>query len=323
MLCKVKSVLAEIKLRMSALLKDFAVHSKSLVPLHFEEQLVGKHPPPPALAGVAEDLLERPKSLRAMMNMTLTAFDPSADTSLKDLLESREQRWMATDPYCHLDVCFLAGMNGEQGENILLNQLYACFPDESPPQATLKQCSQSVQTLIASPLSSFVSDSCRGATKTVGGIIASIAAGERPSFKKGHVAVPVQMCLTRMLNFCNYTNAEKETVHADTALNAAYQNLSYLLEKKTHKAITCENTQNFQLYWWACPLEWAPRIRESEEILQGRASQAAGSAEPAMKKSKSFKNAEESGSASKSGSAASSSGPTKAELLRSKVLAQF
>ena len=92
-----------------------------------------------------------------------------------------------------------------------------------------------------------------------------------------------------MLNFCNYTNAEKETVHADTALNAAYQNLSYLLEKKTHKAITCENTQNFQLYWWACPLEWAPRIREYEEILQGRASQAAGSAEPAMKKSKSFK----------------------------------
>ena len=215
-------------------------------------------------------------------------------------------------------------MNGEQGENILLNSLYACFPEESPPQGTLKQCSASVQALIASPLTSFVSDSCRGATKTVAGIIASVAAGEKPSFKKGNVAGPAQTGLNRMLHFCSFTAEGRETVHGDTALKATFEQLQYLLNKKDQALITYEVVHNLQLYWWACQFEWADDIREADEILQAKGKgggDGKGAGEPAAKKAKSFKNAEE--SASGAGAASSSSGPSKAELLRSKVLAQF
>jgi len=139
-ICKVKSILSEVQLTMSAHIKSCGISKKKLHCLHFEDDLVGKHPPEPLLGDVADDLLDRPKSCRTMMNMSLTAFDPNSSCSLKDVLENREAKWGATDEFVHLEVSFLAGMSGEQGENIMITKLFDLMPaaTDGAPGTSLK-----------------------------------------------------------------------------------------------------------------------------------------------------------------------------------------
>ena len=303
---------------MSAHIKSCGIARKKLHCLHFEDDLVGKHPPDPLLGDVSDGLLDRPKSCRTMMNMSLTAFDPNSSCSLKDVLENREAKWGATDEFVHLEVSLLAGMSGEQGESIMISKLFDLMPaaTDGAPGTSLKDCNTGLQALVASPLSSFVSDTCRGYCKTAAGIVADMSAGEKLSFRKGCVAAPVQKCLDRLLFLCQFNQKKpKRVLYAKPEVDQLYADLQVLMKEgdPIKSGLSCESIHSLQLYWWVCDLACTTLVKQASDLIKASKAGEDGE-EPSLKKVK---------AAGGAASSASSSGPSKQELLRSSVMSRY
>ena len=297
-------------MNLASMMKAKAIEKQELILLQFEADLIPA-PPKAALKDVATDaLLARSIEARTHLNLVLTAHDASGGNTLQSVVEAKSDKCCAMDPTFGLEISFLAGMSGAQGDAILVAKLNGVLPASSDSTLCAKDVATNVANLSSSPLASFVSDSARGQLRTIAAIVTSVSLGEPPSFKKGACAPMVASSLDKLMHLVSYKRTKSSAAtHGVAALQGRYEELCKMLAKKEGEdGVTAEFVNDLVVYWWSCPPEWT-KIADAKALLE-KSGGAASSKKARVG----------------SGAAASSSAgeaETKEQLLRKKTMSGF
>ena len=245
-----------------------------MVLLVFEAELIGAAAPAAIITGYDRDLLEEPRLARKGLNAALTAFESGGSNTILDVVRRVELRTTSIDRTSFVDTAFLGGMNGEQGEVIMNDQLMAAVPAnaEEANAMTIEGCSTTVAALARSPLSKFVSVTVKGHVDTCSEIIQQLALKTPPSFSSGKMSGMVQAFIDRLQWLCSFQRSALQPVfYGAEALKEKSGDLKLLTAaEKDHASLGAEHINLFRLFWWLAEPHMSVDIDFVEALLRER-----------------------------------------------------
>ena len=127
-------------------------------------------------------MLQGAASARKLANNMIRTESATPDGILAvKVLTNKAPVLTSLDKFFRLEIAFLQAMHGEAGEAKFKSQLIKCLPTEATaPTATIMDCLQRVNAIIASPLYHFCSTQGKGHATALREMVTALHIGQRP-----------------------------------------------------------------------------------------------------------------------------------------------